>query len=203
MSHLHRTTAARSKASVSGLTKAAMSISGGFPGCNADPELPWYVVYTKVRQEQIACENLSRQGYAVYMPRIKILKRSHGRQQAQQEPMFPRYVFIQPGSDAHSIAPVRSTLGVTAIVRFGQDPAVMRPEILKGIRDFEVRRNEAGDQEISPFQPGKRARVADGPLKGLEGLISNASQDRVVVLMQLLGLDTRVKLSYHQLLVVN
>jgi transcriptional antiterminator RfaH len=203
MSHLHGTVAARRKASVSGLAETVRLTAGLLLADNANLGLPWYVVHTKVRQEQTACENLARQGYMVYMPRIKILKRSRGRQQAQQEPMFPRYIFVQPGSDAHSIAPVRSTLGVTSIVRFGQEPAVMRPAILKSIRDFEARRNEASDQDISPFQPGERVRVADGPLTGLEGLISDVSQDRVVVLMQLLGQDTRVSLSYHQLLVAN
>jgi transcriptional antiterminator RfaH len=203
MSHLHGTVAARRKASVSGLAETVRLTAGLLLADNANLGLPWYVVHTKVRQEQTACENLARQGYMVYMPRIKILKRSRGRQQAQQEPMFPRYIFVQPGSDAHSIAPVRSTLGVTSIVRFGQEPAVMRPAILKSIREFEARRNEASDQDISPFQPGERVRVADGPLTGLEGLISDVSQDRVVVLMQLLGQDTRVSLSYHQLLVAN
>jgi len=163
--------------------------------------MPWYVVHTKVRQEQTACENLVRQGYGVYLPRIKVLKRSRGRQQAQQEPMFPRYIFVQPGSEAHSIAPVRSTSGVSAIVRFGQEPAVMRPETLRSIRDFEARRNAASDEDISPFQCDERVRVVDGPLIGLEGLITNVSRERVVVLMQLLGQDTRVSMSHHQLLV--
>lgn len=162
---------------------------------------PWYVVQTKVRQEQVACDNLVRQGYAVYLPRIKILKRLRGRQQAQFDPLFPRYIFFQPGSADHSIAPVRSTLGVTNIVRFGQDLAVLRPEVLSSIRDFESRRNQAGDQETSPFQPGLRVRVVEGPLAGMEGLISDAAQERVVVLMQLLGQATRVSVSHHQLLV--
>jgi transcriptional antiterminator RfaH len=164
---------------------------------------PWYVAHTKLRQEQVACDNLARQGYAVYLPRIKVLKRLRGRQQAQFDPLFPRYLFFQPGSVDHSIAPVRSTLGVTTIVRFGQDPAVMRPEILEGIRDFEARRNQSDDQEISPFQPGERVRVAEGPLAGMEGLISDVSQERVIVLMQLLGQDTRVSVSHHQLLVAH
>jgi transcriptional antiterminator RfaH len=165
--------------------------------------LPWYVVHTKVRQEQTARENLARQGYTVYLPRIKRLKRIRGRQQAQMEPLFPRYLFLQPGSSAHSIAPVRSTLGVVTIVRYGQEPAVMRPETLSSIVDFEARWNQSGDEEISPFQRGELVRVVDGPLSGLEGLISGVSQERVVVLMQLLGADTRVSLSHHQLLVVN
>lgn len=165
--------------------------------------LPWYVVHTKARQEQTAYENLARQSYTVYLPQIKILKRSRGRQQSHLEPLFPRYIFLQPGSATHTIAPVRSTPGVTTIVRFGQEPAVMPPETLKRIRDFEARRNEARDEDISPFQRGVHVRVADGPLTGLEGLISDVSQQRVVVLMQLLGQDTRVSLSHHQLLVAN
>lgn len=170
---------------------------------NGRASLPWYVVHTKVRQEQTACDNLARQGFTVYLPRIKVLKRIRNRQQVQQEPLFPRYLFLQPGSDAHSIAPVRSTPGVATIVRFGQEPAVMRPQTLKSIRDFETRRNEAPEEDISPFQPGERVRVAAGPLIGMDGLISDVSHERVVVLMHLLGQDTKVSLSHHQLLVTH
>ena len=76
----------------------------------------------------------------------------------------------------------------------------MRPQTLKSIRDFEARRNESREEDISPFQPGKRIRVVAGPLTGMEGLISIVSHERVVVLMHLLGQDTRVSLSHHQLL---
>jgi transcriptional antiterminator RfaH len=170
---------------------------------NPDANLPWYVVHTKVRQEQLASDNLLRQGYSVYLPRIKILKRVRGCQQAQHEPLFPRYMFFQPESADHSIAPVRSTLGVTTIVRFGQAAAVMRAETLSAIRDFEALRNMAPDREISPFQPGERVRIVAGPLVGMEGLISEASQERVTVLMQLLGQDTKVSVSQHQLLIAH
>jgi transcriptional antiterminator RfaH len=162
--------------------------------------LPWYVVHTKARQEQSACENLVRQGYAVYLPRIKVIKRIRGLQQAVLEPLFPRYIFLQPASVAQSLAPVRSTLGVSTIVRFGQEPAQMQSETLQNIRNFEAQRNAVKDADISPLQPGERVRIADGPLSGFEGLISSVSQQRVVVLMQLLGQHTQVSLSAHQLL---
>ena len=164
--------------------------------------LPWYVVHTKVRQEQLASDNLVRQGYAVYLPKIKLLKRIRRRQEVKQEPLFPRYLFVRPESAATSIAPVRSTLGVTALVRFGQEPAVMRPEVLESIRAFETDRNAAPKEVLSPFQPGVHICVADGPLAGLEGLVSDVSHERVVILMQLLGQDTRVSLSHHQLQLV-
>jgi transcriptional antiterminator RfaH len=170
---------------------------------NAATGLPWYVVHTKARQEQPACENLLRQGYAVYLPRIKVIKRIRGMQQPQLEPLFPRYIFLQPSSAAQSLAPVRSTLGVATIVRFGQEPAQLRNDTLQNIRTFEAQRNAAKDADISPLQPGKRVRVADGPFAGLEGLISSVSKQRVMVLMQLLGLDTQVSVSRDQLVVAH
>jgi transcriptional antiterminator RfaH len=160
----------------------------------------WYVVHTKARQEQLACDNLMRQGYDVYLPRIKMVKRIRGQQQVVFEPLFPRYIFLQPSSAAQSLAPVRSTLGVATIVRFGQEPAQMQSETLQTIRNFEASRNDAKDADISPLQVGERVRVASGPLSGLEGLISSVSKLRVVVLMQLLGQGTQVSLSEHHLM---
>ncbi len=88
-------------------------------------------------------------------------------------------------------------------MRFGQTLAVLRHEVLKNIRDFETRQNEAGLEEISPFRNGESVLVVDGPLAGMEGLVSSISQERIVVLMHLLGHDARVTLSHHQLQVVN
>ncbi len=161
--------------------------------------LPWYVVMTKARQEQLASDNLMRQGYAVYLPRLRILKRLARRQQARLEPLFPRYLFLQPGSKAHSIAPVRSTLGVSGIVRFGPAPAILCAQTLGCLRVFEAEQNAAPDAAISPIRCGRRVRVADGPLQGMEGLVSDVAQERVVILMNLLGHDTRVSVSRHQL----
>jgi len=96
---------------------------------------------------------------------------------------------------------VRSTSGVTAIVRFGQVPAVLYPETLKIIQDFEVTQNAASFAEISPLKPGKAVIVTEGPFVGLEGLVSMASEQRVVVLMQLLGKEQHLKFSPHQLTV--
>lgn len=157
--------------------------------------LPWYVVLAKVRQEQPASDNLVRQGYAVYPPRLKILKRLRGRQEAKLEPLFQRHRLVQPGSAAHSIAPVRSTLGVTGVVHFGQPPDILR--------EFESEQNAVPDAAISPIQCGRRVRVAEGLLQRMEGLVSNVVQECVVVLMHLLGQDTRVSLRAPQLQLVS
>lgn len=117
--------------------------------------LPWYVVRTTLRQEQPACDNLVRQGYAVYLPRMKVLKRSRGRHQAQLEPLFPHYLFVQPGSHAHSLARVRCTLGVTTIVRFGRDPAALRPETIGVFANSKAVGTKQGMKPSASFVPAK------------------------------------------------
>ena len=54
----------------------------------------WYVVATKARCEQVARENLERQGFEVILPQIKISKRQRGIWKAIIEPIFPSYLFV-------------------------------------------------------------------------------------------------------------
>lgn len=116
--------------------------------------------------------------------------------------MFPRYLFVQPESSQHSLAPIRSTLGVSNLVRFGNIPATVPLEVMQRIRAFEIERDQMTAQEISPLKQGVVVRIAQGPFAGLEGLISDVSNQRVVVLMQLLTKETRVSVSPHQLEVI-
>lgn len=164
-----------------------------------DDLTPWYVAHTKPRQEYVAKEHLLRQGYGVYLPLLKVFKRVRNRQEARFEPMFPRYIFFQPADVQQSISPVRSTQGISAIVRFGQMPAVLQPETLKFIQAFEASQNSADFDEVSNLKPGNTVVVMDGPFAGLEGLVSMASEHRVIVLMQLLGKQQFLKFSPHQL----
>ena len=164
--------------------------------------LPWYVAHTKPQQERVAEENLSRQGYTVYLPRLKVLKNLRHGQQVGFEALFPRYIFFQPGHAEQSIAPVRSTHGVAAIVRFGWVPAVLRPDTLQSIREFESRQNAADFSELSALKPGKRVLVTNGPLAGLQGLVAMVSRLRVIVLMRLLGEETKASMSPSDLRLV-
>lgn len=70
---------------------------------------------------------------------------------------------------------------------------------MEKLKRFEAQQHTAQYEELTLIKPGVVIRVATGPLAGLEGLVSSISEKRVVVLFQLLGQDTRVRLSLHQL----
>lgn len=172
----------------------------------------WYAAYTKPRQEGVAVANLQRQGFHTYSPLFKTLRKPAGKSEANlvsagdpnsmlvaYEPMFPRYVFFQPSSPRHSVATVRSTRGISSIVTFGAEFAVVQPEILQTIQSLEEQRNQAPLQTISPYQPGRRVRLRAAALNGLEGLVQTVSSKRVTILLELLGRQKALKVEHDQI----
>lgn len=157
----------------------------------------WYVVHTKPRQETRALENLQNQGYECFLPTMQVEKRCRQRVQVVTEPMFSRYLFIHLDAQNQNWSPIRSTLGVNALVRFGQQPARVSDELVAFLR-------EAPPPKIARlFTPGDAIRVVSGPLKGLEGTYQAPDgEHRALVLVELLGQPQRLKLTLDALYAV-
>lgn len=152
----------------------------------------WYVVYTKPRQEGVAQANLERQGYLVYLPRVRQRRRRAGRSADVVEPLFPRYLFIQLSQHTDNWGPIRSTLGVASLVRFGGEPAVV-PEGLIGA--LQAREDGTGLQTLDApdFVVGQTVRIQAGAMEGYEGIfLARTSRDRVALLLEVLGQRVRV-----------
>lgn len=163
------------------------------------PVKSWYLVYTKARQEDVALTNLARQGYSTYLPRCRHMRKRKGRSMPMIEPLFPRYLFIHLDIHTDNWGPIRSTLGVASLVRFGQKPAPVPDALIAFLRS-----REGGDGLHNWAEPeyrtGDRVRVADGPLEGYEGiLLAKTSRERVVVLLDILGKQVRTQLAVDRL----
>lgn len=153
---------------------------------------PWYVGHVKPRQEEAARQNLLRQDYEVYLPRLKVLKRTLRRAEIAFVPLFPRYLFFRTASEGQSIAPVRSTVGVSAIVQFGNRPAFLTGDALDRIRTLESHQHATALPGVP--RVGDSVIVTVGPLAGLCGLVAMVASERVTVLMRMLGEQTKVTL---------
>ncbi len=164
------------------------------------PESAWYAVQTKPRQEQIAEDNLQRQEYITYLPRLRTSKRRHGHWTAVTEPLFPRYLFIRLDPAEHSIAPVRSTVGVARLVKFGAELKSVPAQVI----DFLKENEDPVTCEIvdnSPrFKKGARLEILDGPFQGLNGVFQlDSAEDRALVLISLLGRVSEVAIHHDAL----
>jgi len=156
----------------------------------------WYAVCCKPRQEAVAEENLLRQGFQVYLPRIRMRQRRRGQWLDAVEVLFPRYIFIRVDPQRRSTATVRSTRGVLGLVRFGGQPAVVPDEVMQAL----LRREDAASglhQDRRPlFRSGEAVKLVDGPLSGMEAVFTQQDgEQRVILLLELLGKANRVSVN--------
>lgn len=109
------------------------------------------------------------------------------------EPLFPRYLFVGLDWASGESAKLRSTRGVSTLVRFGMEPARVPSDLVAA---FE--RQEAafkGDLMVL-FRAGDRVRVLEGPFRGLEGVYAmDSGEARALVLLNLMGREVACSLS--------
>jgi len=151
----------------------------------APSTLAWHLIHTKPRQEALALTNLSRQGFECYMPMLRLQKIRQRKTAIVAEPMFPRYLFIRldTSGTGQSWSPIRSTLGVNQLVRFGGQPAKVDGQLIDLIRSREQ------DRPPEPFfSKGENVTVADGPFAGLEAIYQNTdAESRSMILLNILS----------------
>ena len=160
----------------------------------------WYAVQTKPRQELTAEQNLQRQGFVTYLPRIRLRKRKRNRWVDAIEPLFPRYLFIQVDPDQHSLAPVRSTLGVASLVRFGHLLRPVPDTVIDYLRQYEDPETQQRRAEAWPHQPGDTLEILGGPFASLTGIYQvPLGEDRALLLIELLGRSNSVAVAKEAL----
>ena len=141
----------------------------------------WYLAQTKARQERAAEDNLVRQGYATWLPWLRIRRRRGTR----IEPMFPGYVFIQLCPERDDFGPIRSTISILKLVQFGHNYARVPDALVAALKA----REDAGgvcDAVAPVLTPGTRVEIISGALAGYEAVVSGLrGRERVALLLDI------------------
>jgi transcriptional antiterminator RfaH len=147
----------------------------------------WYAIHSKPRQEERALENLQRQGFEAWLPLLTVEKVLRSKLVQVVEPMFSRYLFIRLDTEQTNWSPIRSTLGVSKLVSFGNRPAVVADELIEALQQLP----EQAPQRL--IQPGQQVKIVSGPLRGLKGIYQQADGElRAMVLIELLNKQHRI-----------
>jgi transcriptional antiterminator RfaH len=141
------------------------------------PQHAWYLVHTKARQEDTAITNLQRQNFRCYMPMLYVEKVRRGKQVVLAEPMFPSYVFVQldTSGQGQSWSPIRSTLGVRELVKFGGHPPKVDAELINALHERE-QLQQTNPQAL--FAAGDKVVITDGPFAGIEAIYQTTDAER-------------------------
>lgn len=154
------------------------------------PGQRWIVAHTKSRQEKALCVELLAYGIDHYLPTIRELRTHGNRKRWIDSPLFAGYVFARGGEDLGPL--LRRTDRVAGIIEvFDQDQFAHELE--------QIDRAIRGGASFSPYprlKEGFPARIARGPLKGVEGVIDRAgSPTRLILVVQTLGRATSIEVN--------
>ena len=159
----------------------------------------WIVTSTHPHKERMAVENLSRQGFHAYCPRIRKRVRHARRMQQVLRPLFPSYVFIRLNPHLEQWRSIASTLGVRSLIRFGEKPATLPEQFVAGLLATEDGGAVTIPRARDSYQPGEKVRMREGPFDGLIATVLSAGDsERIVVLMDLLRRSVRVRVSIDE-----
>lgn len=167
-------------------------LSDPFQSC---PFPCWFAVFSKPRREMEATEQLERQGFTTFLPRVRVRRRLRGQWREVVEPMFPRYLFLRATLGEDNLAPVRSTRGVVGLVRFGGEPPRPVPDPLIAELQRLCAVPDGALDLPEPLVPGSRVRILEGPFAGYEAdLLSQDGEHRARVLLTMLGQSHAVQM---------
>ena len=94
-----------------------------------------------------------------------------------------------------NFSPIRSTIGVLGLVRFGARPAIMPQQAINAIRQQEQRASDQCKNQPN-WKSGDRVEIINGPFVGFNGIFEKENdEERVIILLEMLGRKNNVAVS--------
>lgn len=164
-----------------------------------DPSAPWIVVHHRADDGARVRLGLRRLGFEVHWPRQ--VHRVPRRDDVLR-PFFPGYMFALadlPGASWHQVkASVPNVIQVCGVPELGRPVHPPRGMVLRLIQDAGGALDgviPAKEDRVARLRAGDPVRVLGGPFEGHAAVYQcERGEDRVVVLLQLLGVERPVPL---------
>ena len=140
--------------------------------------MTWIALYTKPRHEKLVREGLEEKGIEVFLPILKQKRKWSDRMKWVEFPLFRGYVFCNV--DIKDTLPVLQTEGVHHIIKFANRIAEI-PEVQINAVRLMIEGGYIGES-TDYFVVGNPVEVANGPMKGVRGIVSRIDgEDQLVI----------------------
>ena len=152
---------------------------------------PWFAILTKAGREKNATLLLENSGFECYLPVSKSSRKWSDRTKEIDVPLFPGYLFCR--MNPNDRLPVLITPGVVQIVGRGKTPIPVEEHEIATIQ-----RAASSGLSTMPWpylQIGQLARIEEGPLHGLSGIVVRIKSGlKLVLSVQLLQRSIAVEI---------
>ncbi len=159
---------------------------------DANPSRIWLLAQTKPNMTPRAVRNLENQAFRTFVPQIRKTRRVGGQFREKESPLFPGYVFVQADPLVSPWRKINSTFGVSRLVSLSASrPAVVPQDLITELRDY-----YSPGMDMPPkadLGPDTDVQFIRGPFAGFSARVEVvAANDRVWVLLDVLGRETRM-----------
>jgi len=167
-------------------------IQAGFSQCFAvEAGNSWHALTVKHNFECAVGRHLNDRGFESFVPLYQARRQWSDRVKTIDLPLFSGYVFSSFDSRCRHF--VDRIPGVTGLVSFGREAAVVDPVELNGIRA--VMRSGLYVEPWPFLGTGRKVSIERGPLKGLSGIVERTkSSCRLVLSVTMLNRSVVVEL---------
>ncbi len=150
----------------------------------------------------MVCKGLLQKSIAAFLPKLEVWSRRKDRKKRIQMPMFAGYLFVELDTpDNQARLSVLTTPGVVKILGkpVGGQPIPIPDAQINAIQRLVESRIEM--QRITYPKIGEKARIVDGPFKGIEGkvLSSDLKKELFVVSIDLLQRSVAIQIEGFKL----
>lgn len=151
----------------------------------------WYAAYTRANHEKRVADQLAERGVENFLPQYESVRKWKDRKVRLQMPLFPGYVFVHLA--LQNRLRVLQVPGVACLVGFAGRPVAVPEEEFARIRGFLNKGLRAAPHRY--LTVGRRVRVTNGPLQGLEGvLLRRKNKTRFVLSFELIMRSVAVEI---------
>ncbi len=147
----------------------------------------WFAVQTYALKEPVAKINFENQGYKVYLPRIRTIRRHARRVEQVNRAFFPGYLFLHLEKHERQWQTIASTRGVIKPVRFGNYCPPVPDWVVVELRSREDENGFIVPDENEKYQAGDKVKISlptnieqTGIFKELKG------NERALILLDIL-----------------
>ena len=160
---------------------------------NKNLDKKWFIAQIKPSSYHSAIQNLERQGFETFLPKMEITQRQKNRFLVKNVYVFPGYMFVC--FDPHTISwtKMNSTYGVLKILTFGNKPAEISSDLILELKNrYEINSKPTQKKKL---QKGDSIKFYTGPFTDLLAKVERVDEkNRIWILLEGMGGIQRLKL---------
>ena len=153
----------------------------------------WLIAQIKPNSYDLAIQNVERQGFEVFLPKIERTIKKENRFIYKNVFVFPGYMFIGFDPQKFDWTKINSTYGVSKVLVFNNKPSEISYDLIIGLKHrYEVNFDPIPKESL---QKGDLIKFNSGPFVDLIASIEDVDEtNRIWVLLEAMGGKRRFRL---------